>query len=158
MNLLSGAVRVLARPAAFQQRAHASSLTRGKTAAALASSVYRRSLADGSLFVSRVPEKPTTPKPNQLPPPLKPTVEKKYHLTEADQAEMRRLREEDPAHWTQKRLAEKFGCSRMFVALVAPCPTGRRAALESDLELVREKHGYKRRLIGLNRQRRRQLW
>ncbi|KAI9596171.1 mitochondrial ribosomal protein subunit L20-domain-containing protein [Syncephalis fuscata] len=132
-------------------------------AGALASSVYHRELADGSLLVSRVPQTNTADaQPNStsttLPPPIKPIVEKKFHLTAADKEAMRTLRAQDPVHWTQKRLAEKFGCSRLFVALTAPCPDAQRQVLTKKVEETREGHGYKRRLIGLNRQRRRQLW
>jgi hypothetical protein len=142
-----------------QCRTYGSAVLR-KASATIANAVYQKSLADGSLFISRVPDEPnmTTTTSDILPPPLKPVVEKKYHLTEADQEEMRRLRNEDPAYWTQKRLAEKFQCSRLFVALVAPCPEEHRAKLNAELEAIRERHGYKRRLIAFNRKRRRELW
>ncbi|KAI8053764.1 mitochondrial ribosomal protein subunit L20-domain-containing protein [Syncephalis plumigaleata] len=130
---------------------------------ALASAVYHRELSDGSVLVSRVPRVDTTNDQanedlSSLPPPLKPIVEKKFHLTEADKQAMRELRIKDPTHWTQKRLADKFGCSRLFVALVAPCPEEQRQVLNEQVNKIRENHGYKRRLIGINRQRRRELW
>jgi hypothetical protein len=131
--------------------------------AALTSAIYHRELSDGSILVSRVARVDTTDDQanedlSSLPPPLKPIVEKKFHLTEADKQAMRDLRNKDPAYWTQKRLAEKFKCSRLFVALTAPCPEEQRQVLNEQLKKIQEKHGYKRRLIGINRQRRRELW
>lgn len=47
-------------------------------------------------------------------------------MTEADIAEVQRLKREDPAKWTRLELARKFDCSDLFIAMVCEmgkCPT-----------------------------------
>lgn len=55
-----------------------------------------------------------------------------YNLTAADIKEMKQLRQEDPETWTVNKLAEKFGCSVIFVKMAAPAP-------ENHLENVKRK-------------------
>ena len=50
-----------------------------------------------------------------LAPPIREEHEKRYHLTEEDVKEMRRLRLEDPYKWSAIQLAKKFDCSNKFV-------------------------------------------
>jgi hypothetical protein len=83
--------------------------------------------------------------------------EKTYHLTEADVAEIRRLRKEDPEQWTRVRLAEKFGCSQFFVGMVAKAPE-KAAAVEKQHEDARRKWGQRRREAREDRGRRKVLW
>lgn len=56
-------------------------------------------------------------------------------LAEAEVAEMRRLRAEDPSRWTQRRLAERFGVNALLVARLAPAPAERFAQLEEEEQL-----------------------
>lgn len=41
----------------------------------------------------------------------------KHHLTEAEVAEIAKLRTEDPFLWTAPKLARKFNCSSFFVKM-----------------------------------------
>lgn len=41
----------------------------------------------------------------------------KHHLTEAEIAEITRLRTADPFSWTSVKLARKFNCSTFFVTM-----------------------------------------
>lgn len=83
--------------------------------------------------------------------------EKTYHLSEADVAEIRRLRSEDPDTWTRVKLAEKFGCSQFFVGLIAKNPEkAERVAREH--EEMRQKWGQRRREAREDRARRKVLW
>ncbi|ORY06466.1 hypothetical protein K493DRAFT_310579 [Basidiobolus meristosporus CBS 931.73] len=119
---------------------------------------WETKLDDGSTFVSRIPKQPIVPKPEDLPPTLKPVQPKKYHLTEADKLNIQELRNANPTQWTRKRLAEKFDCSPLYISLVAPCPPERKAILELEKEKKWSRMGYKRQQITINRQRRRELW
>ncbi|KAL1924037.1 mitochondrial 54S ribosomal protein mL58 [Calcarisporiella thermophila] len=127
--------------------------------AKLPSTIATKELSDGSIFISRVPLEPTPlPSPSQLPPPLTPIHEKKYHLTPEQIDEMRELRAKDPETWTRKKLAERFECSQLFVGIVAPCPKERLKKLESEAENNQLKRGYRRQRIAYERERRRALW
>lgn len=79
----------------------------------------------GAVFVHRL-QAPTHA------PPSRPGLGR---LTAEDTAEMRRLRAEDPSHWTQRRLAERFGVNALLVARVAPAPAERFAQLEEEQQL-----------------------
>lgn len=89
--------------------------------------------------------------------PLRPQYEKKYHLKEADIAEIRRLRALDPRKWTRVRLAEKFECSAFFVSLCCCAPEIKE---ERDRELaeVKRKWGRKKTEAREERQARKALW
>jgi len=60
-------------------------------------------------------------------------------LTEEEKAEIIKLRSEDPETWTQRALAQRFNCSRLLIAMLAPAskpapyvPTaGRRTVVQS---------------------------
>ncbi|EOA90060.1 hypothetical protein ACJQWK_07539 [Exserohilum turcicum] len=102
---------------------------------------------------SHLPPRPTA----ALPPPVRQPYEKTYHLSEADVAEIRRLRSEDPDTWTRVKLAEKFGCSQFFVGLIAKNPEkAERVAREH--EEMRQKWGQRRREAREDRARRKVLW
>ncbi|KAF2091404.1 hypothetical protein K490DRAFT_70251 [Saccharata proteae CBS 121410] len=94
---------------------------------------------------------------DRLPPPVRQPYEKKYHLTEEDVNEIRRLRAEDPAVWTRIRLAEKFECSEFFIGLVAP---NEQRSLErrQRLEQIRQRWGRQKREAREDRSRRREMW
>jgi len=93
-----------------------------------------------------------------LAPPLRPFQEKKYHLTPADVAEMRRLRAEDPRQWTRVRLAEKFGCSVFFVNLFAQKVPELEAEWEAEHERARSRWGRTKTEAREDRSRRKAEW
>lgn len=102
-------------------------------------------------------KKPSSSPSSSLPPPVRTPYTKKYHLTESDIAEIRALRQADPAQWTRERLAAKFECSQFFVGLVAPAPEhAKRKAAEID-EGMRT-WGRRKREAREDRKRRRELW
>ncbi|KAJ1920529.1 hypothetical protein H4219_001228 [Mycoemilia scoparia] len=116
-----------------------------------------KTLNDGSLFVSRVPDAKTyeAVKEEDLPPAIGPMVQNKKHLTASDVQEIRRLRNEDPAHWTRSRLAKRFDCNPVFIGMVSKCPEWRLQEIQKENERKWLMTGYKRRLIKINRLRRR---
>lgn len=138
--------------------------------ACMSSAVARRSLGmnvhftetldDGSIFVSRVPHSPSTNiSEADLPPAIrkyKPTPNKEI-TSELRQAIVK-LRNEDPAHWTVSRLAKKFDVPAPVVLSVAPCPKWRREEIQRQADAEWETLGYKKRLIRLDRLRRRLEW
>ncbi|KAJ2536075.1 hypothetical protein EV175_006842, partial [Coemansia sp. RSA 1933] len=68
------------------------------------------------------------------------------------------LRNKDPAQWTASKLAKKFDIPKQRVLAVAPCPGWRREEIQQAKDAEWEKLGYKKRLIRLNRVRRRLMW
>lgn len=118
--------------------------------------VQQTTFADGSVLIARQPV--VEPSVQATVAPLlnnnKQTIAKK--LSEAEIAELRQLRETDPATWTRSKLAKKFGCSELFVSIAAPSKTG--AAATATEEAVVSDHGYRRRLITQERQKRKALW
>ncbi|KAF1924586.1 uncharacterized protein M421DRAFT_72122 [Didymella exigua CBS 183.55] len=98
------------------------------------------------------------PRPSAaLPAPVRTPYDKKYHLTEAEIAEIRKLRLGDPHKWTRVKLAEKFGCSQFFVGMVAKAPE-KAASVELEHQAMREKWGKRRREAREERERRKILW
>ncbi|KAF2020381.1 hypothetical protein BU24DRAFT_360822 [Aaosphaeria arxii CBS 175.79] len=98
------------------------------------------------------------PKPSSnLPPPIRTPYEKKYHLTDADIAEIRSLRAQDPVYWTRVRLAEKFKCSQFFVGMVAKNHEKSERVAEEH-QRARERWGTRRRMAKEDRGRRKELW
>lgn len=91
-------------------------------------------------------------------PPLADVKEKKYHLSEADIAEIQRLRLEDPEKWTRKTLAEKFGCSPFFVSMVSKPDAERRTLMDGKLEEIKASWTEHRAGARRDRARRRDLW
>jgi hypothetical protein len=100
-----------------------------------------------------LPPKPST----SLPPAIRAPYQKSYHLTEKDIAEIRRLRAEDPTHWTRIRLAEKFQCSQFFVGMIAK-NEGKAAQVEAEHNAARQRWGNRRRTAKEDRGRRKELW
>lgn len=112
--------------------------------------VQQTTLSDGTIFIARQPVVEPSVQANVAPLINKPsTIAKK--LNEAEIKEMRQLRESDPVAWTRSKLAKKFGCSELFVSIAAPSkvPT----VVENEVS-----HGYRRKLITQERQKRRALW
>lgn len=98
------------------------------------------------------------PEARRLPPPVRATQEKKYHLTPKEIEEIRQLRTEDPFTWTRKKLAEKFVCSQFFVGMVCEASKERKEQQKQVLENVKEKWGRRKRYAREDRAKRRELW
>ncbi|CAG8565006.1 5642_t:CDS:1 [Acaulospora colombiana] len=118
-----------------------------------------RKLDDGSLFISRVPLVPRKITMDQLPPPLRPVSElKKRQHTEEQKEEMRRLRWQDPRKYTCAVLSKMFDCPSLMVARFAPLPPVRMEILKASKEIAYSKMGWKKRIVKMERARRRALW
>lgn len=104
---------------------------------------------------------PRVPESDPMPPPLKRVDddggEKKYHVTPEQVAEMQGLRREDHAKWTIDRLAERYGCSTLFVRICAKNWDAGRAHAER-VEAVEARWGRKKMLARQDRRRRKDLW
>lgn len=81
-----------------------------------------------------------------------------HHLSATAIAEMRALRQSDENTWTRSKLAEKFGCSQLFVALVVQASKDRIRSLEKQTDAVRSRWGRKRRVARMERGMRREMW
>jgi len=92
-----------------------------------------------------------------LPPSVRPQYEKKYHVTQEQIDEIRRLRAEDPRKWTRIRLAEKFECSAFFVSLCCSSPEVK-AEQDKALEEIKKKWGRRKTEAREGRQERKKLW
>ena len=88
---------------------------------------------------------------------FKPT--EKYHLSEEDVAEMRRLRAEDPKEWSVLALAKKYQCSAVFVMLATKGKAGEAhtAASKARLDAVKERWGPIRTKARVERTKRREM-
>lgn len=73
-------------------------------------------------------------------------------LTQEQMNELRRLRMSDPKTYTCGVLARKYGCSRVFVSMVAPLPK------DKQPERASEEWGEHKMLIREIRRRRREHW
>ncbi|KAJ2227819.1 hypothetical protein GGF40_001035 [Coemansia sp. RSA 1286] len=148
--------KAASRPA-LQQSAAMSSASARKS---LGTNVhFTEQLEDGSVFVSRVPKNLPQITEADLPPALreyKPA--ERRPLTNELKHAMTKLRNEDPAHWTVSKLAKKFEVPPQVVLMLAPCPKWRREEIQGQADREWEALGYKKRLIRINRLRRRLLW
>ncbi|KAH6633679.1 mitochondrial ribosomal protein subunit L20-domain-containing protein [Boeremia exigua] len=102
---------------------------------------------------SHLPPRPSA----ALPPPVRAPYAKKYHLDDAQIAEIRRLRLGDPEKWTRVKLAERFGCSQFFVGMLVKVPE-KAARIEGEHQAAREKWGRRRREAREEREKRKVLW
>ncbi|MCJ1273972.1 hypothetical protein MMC21_001765 [Puttea exsequens] len=102
---------------------------------------------------------PYTSPDRKLPPMIKSRIpqERRYHLTEEDFTEIRRLRSLDPYKWTKKQLAEKFDCSENLVAMLAP-HEAKRQNDEKELERIKLRWGKRKRYAREDRQKRKDMW
>lgn len=94
----------------------------------------------------------------RLPPPVRKPYEKKYHLTEKEILNIRKLRSENPHLWTRKILAEHFKCSQFFVGMICEASNDKKAEEERTLSAVKDHWGKRRRYAREDRQKRRELW
>ncbi|KAN0059765.1 hypothetical protein ACQY0O_008339 [Thecaphora frezii] len=96
-------------------------------------------------------------KESQLPPLLKQPTPKKM-LTSAQIARVQQLRQLDPIRNTAGKLAKKFGCSPLFIQIVAPAPKLVKEGRLADAKLRKLSWGANKRLASAERQERRKLW
>ncbi|KAK2757851.1 hypothetical protein FQN54_004257 [Arachnomyces sp. PD_36] len=94
----------------------------------------------------------------RLPPVFKSNPEKKYHLTVKDIQEIRQLRKEDPMTWSRWKLARRFGCSPLFVAMVCEAGPEKKEIQKQVLEAVQSRWGVKRRMAREDRGLRKETW
>ncbi|EMC92157.1 hypothetical protein BAUCODRAFT_38182 [Baudoinia panamericana UAMH 10762] len=110
--------------------------------------------------ISRVPSATATVPPTKdrtLLPSVRPTYEKKYHVTPEQVEEIRRLRQEDPRQWTRVRLAERFECSQFFISLCCSAPEVK-AEHDKALEEIKKKWGRRKAEAREARKERKKLW
>jgi len=93
-----------------------------------------------------------------LPIVFKNTQEKKYHLSPADIEEIRKLRLSDPILWSRWKLAKRFNCSPLFIAMVCEASPQKKEIQRQVLEAVRSRWGTKRRMAREDRQLRKESW
>ncbi|GAN06697.1 conserved hypothetical protein [Mucor ambiguus] len=115
--------------------------------------VQQTSLSDGTVFIARQPVVEPSVQSAVAPLIHKPTTFKR--LSESEIKELRQLRESDPSTWTRSKLAKKFGCSELFVSMAAPSPV---VSANAEAAAAAAKHGYRRKLITQERQKRKALW
>jgi len=93
---------------------------------------------------------------NKLP-VVRPQPPKKYHLTPADVAEMRRLRKADPVTNSVTALATRFSCSKLFVMMCCHSTRQHQAEMKAHLEQLRSKWGPRKTAAFEERSRRWQM-
>lgn len=100
------------------------------------------------------------PDVSRLPPPVVPIKPgyQRHHLTEADVAEIRRLRSTMPETWTRLKLAKKFNCSSLFVGMVCEATSEKKAQEAEKVEAVKARWGPKRKSAREDRTKRREAW
>ncbi len=107
---------------------------------------------------SQLSATPSAP-PSELPPPVRQPYQKRYHLTQEDMEEMRRLRREDPLEWSAKKLAKKFDTSSIFVGFVTEgIAKEKREQQKQVTEIVKSRWGVKRRTAREDRALRKERW
>ncbi|KAF8471169.1 mitochondrial ribosomal protein subunit L20-domain-containing protein [Kalaharituber pfeilii] len=93
-----------------------------------------------------------------LPPPLRTSQSKKYHLTESQISEIRALRAADPIKNNRTALAKRFGASRFFIGMVAEADEAHKKGMWEKQEEVKKGWGHKRVKAREDRERRREGW
>jgi hypothetical protein len=95
----------------------------------------------------------------RLPPPVRRPYEKRYHVTEAQMEEMRRLRKEEPMAWSVTALAKKFDCSRIFVSFVTEGLSEEKQKQQKMVtEVIKSRWGTKRQVAREDRALRKERW
>lgn len=95
---------------------------------------------------------------SELPGVYKSEAERKYHLTPSDIDEIRNLRMNDPMTWSRYKLAKRFECSPIFIAMVCEASPEKKQMQKQVLEAVQSRWGVKRRMAREDRQLRREAW
>ncbi|GAC72575.1 sulfide:quinone oxidoreductase [Moesziomyces antarcticus T-34] len=140
----------------------------------------RHTLPSGETFIVRPPPTASTPRSTiyqpqpllsaeplaegaeaSLPPALRPRSRKAASdeaITPQQIAMIQRLRAEDPILNTKSKLAKEFGCSPLFISIVAPLPKEVKAAKKQQDELKKQSWGLNKRVARAEREERRLLW
>ncbi|PVU90811.1 hypothetical protein BB559_004427 [Furculomyces boomerangus] len=120
---------------------------------------FTHKFEDNSVLESRIDlSPPKTISVADLPPPIHPTSSPSKMLSESEKIEILQLRNQDPVHWTRNRLAKKFGCSPLYIGIIAKCPEWRIRQIQLENEQKWLRMGYKKRMIKINRIKRRFSW
>lgn len=98
------------------------------------------------------------PEASELPSVYKMDAERKYHLNPSDIEEIRKLRLADPMTWSRHKLAKRFECSPLFIAMVCEASPEKKQIQKQVLEAVQSRWGPKRRMAREDRQLRREAW
>ncbi|ETI25262.1 hypothetical protein G647_04637 [Cladophialophora carrionii CBS 160.54] len=92
-------------------------------------------------------------------PAVKGQTEKRYHLTEKDLEEMRRLRMTEPIQWSVSKLSKKFDCSPVFTHLVVDGLAPQKGKEQQMVTaIIKSNWGKKRREAREDRQIRKERW
>lgn len=114
--------------------------------------------ADDIRRTLRTDTSPNRHNTEELPPVFKSTPEKKYHLKQSDIEEIRKLRQNDPMTWSRHKLAKRFDCSPMFIAMVCEASPQKKEIQRQVLEAVQSRWGTKRQMAREDRQLRKESW
>lgn len=91
-------------------------------------------------------------------PVLNTSPRRTYHLTEHDAEEIQRLRWEEPATWTRKALAKKYGVSEAVIGMVSTPHPDRMAEMETRLETIKGMWNDKRARARMHQHQRKLFW
>lgn len=83
---------------------------------------------------------------------------KTYHLEPEQIKEIIKLRKEDPALNTRKKLATQFGVSPLFISLVSSASKERVEEMNGRLNTIKSKWHKQREIARKDRKKRKQLW
>ena len=92
-----------------------------------------------------------------LPPSLPKQTEKRYHITEAQVAEMRELRRTDPTAWSIQKLAKKYDCSALFVTFITT-KLGHKNLQQQVTDYVKANWSTSKRIAREDRELRKEKW
>ncbi|PWZ03193.1 FAD/NAD(P)-binding domain-containing protein [Testicularia cyperi] len=95
---------------------------------------------------------------SSLPPAINPRSSPTAPITQAQIAEIQRLRKQDPIKNTKSKLAKMFNCSPTFISIVAPLPKAVRQAKQAQQEQQKLSWGLNKRVARAEREERRLLW
>lgn len=90
-------------------------------------------------------------------PVVRPEAPKTYHLTEADVAEMRRLRTEDPAANSVTALATRFKCPKLFVLMCCHSNVQHQEEMAARKDAIKTRWGPRKAQAVEDRKRRKQM-
>lgn len=93
-----------------------------------------------------------------LPPALHAPQSKRNLLSSEQIAQIQQLRNADPLTNTKSKLAKKFGCSPLFISLVAPLAKEARQSKQMQHEMQKHSWGLNKRAGRAAREERRLLW
>ncbi|KAG5638255.1 hypothetical protein H0H81_001024 [Sphagnurus paluster] len=108
---------------------------------------------------------PTAVTGEPMPPPIRPSADKRVlppRASDATVAEIRRLRRSDPTTYTRGKLAKMFGCTQNFIGTIAALKSAPRTAAirvrNAEHAKIREKWSEKKATVRAISAKRRELW